>query len=271
MQGPMMNRTVEQPSLLQQAMRTAPVTSSSSSYHTGNMQIEELSTTISTPMPADSNSLLGMAGMSMRTGGFFPWWSDTLSAADLEAPLQQTFLIRAKIAGQYREGLLVDPGAHDNLIGIFTVKRIIECIERAGLGHLFKWTKLRKPIPVSGVGNGAPVCEWRVELPIVLEKNGVQSLSTFSAPVVGADDAPASVPALWGVKSQVKRRTIVDLVNNQIHLCGPGQVHIDAPAASVSIPMESVVSGHMLVPCTNYQNVESGKPGISFQVESSIE
>ena len=87
--------------------------------------------------------------------------------------MQQTFLIRTKIAGQYREGLLVDLGAHDNLIGHLTLKRCIECIERAGLGHLVKWAKLKKPIPVSGVGNGAPVCEWHVELPIVLEKNGV--------------------------------------------------------------------------------------------------
>ena len=88
---------------------------------------------------------------------------------------------------------------------------------------------------------------------------------------MGTDADPSSVPALWGVKSQVKHRTIVDLVNNKIHLCGPGKVHIDAPAGSVSMAMEPAMSGHMLVPCTKYQNVDVGKPGISFQVESSIE
>ena len=105
----------------------------------------------------------------------------------------------------------------------------------------------------------------------MLERIGEQSLSTFSAPVVGTDQSPSSVPALWGVKSRVEHRTIVALVNNKIHLCGPGKVHIDAPAGSVIMAMEPAISGHMLVFCINYQNVDVGKPGISFQVESSIE
>ena len=275
--GAMMSRTVERSSILQQAYRAVPTFSSS------RVQIEELPmasgqqailaqvTPATSSTPAPSRSMLEMAGAAHGSRGFFPWWSDALSNADLEVAERETFLIRTKIEGQYREGLLVDPGAHDNLIGNLTAKRFIVCIERAGLGHLVKWTQLKKPIPVSGVGNGAPVCEWQVELPIVLEKNGIQSMSTFSAPVVGNDHAPSSVPALWGVKSQVKHRTIVDLVNNQIHLCGPGKVHIDAPAGSVCIAMEAAVSGHMLVPCTNYQNVDDRKPGISFQVESNIE
>ena len=37
---------------------------------------------------------------------------------------------------------------------------------------------------------------------------------------MGGDQSSSSVPALWGVKSEVKHRTIVELVNNKIHLCG---------------------------------------------------
>ena len=166
---------------------------------------------------------------------------------------------------------MVDPGAHDNLVGNQYLARILALIDKAGLSHLVVWRRLTKPLSVAGVGKQSEQAEWCVEIPVMMP--GQTELSTYQAPVVGNDQSPSDIPALWGLKSQVKLRTIVDLVNDEVHLCGPGAVKIDLPPGSTTIPLESTPSSHKLVPCTEYDKCKNTNlhHGLSFQASQQYE
>ena len=100
-----------------------------------------------------------------------------------------------------------------------------------------------------------------------MEVPGQASLSTYTAPVCGDDNEPSDVPALFGLKSLSRLRTVIDLVNGVIHFCGPGDVIINTPAGTVSAQMEAAPSSHMLIPCTNYNNTSKQGTSLNFQMD----
>ena len=87
---------------------------------------------------------------------FMPWWPTTS-----EGTTGQDFLLRTKMVNEDGEGLLVDPGAHDDLQGSEWCERMTEEQRRAGLA-----TPRREPLlnelNVEGVGNGAQQAKERV-------------------------------------------------------------------------------------------------------------
>ena len=190
---------------------------------------------------------------------FFPWWDlsqvhtdlDNFNTADLNH--EQIFLLKTKLPGEGREGLLVDTGAHDNLVGNLFVKRMLNILEKQGLLNQVKWQKLSKPINVSGVGKHSQVVDWQVTLPLKVIVNDAPGDTTYTAPVVGTDDEPSTVPALWGIKSMRKQRAVIDLVNNEVHLCGPGRVRVDTPHDTSTMKIEDSLSKHPLLPCTEFE------------------
>ena len=174
----------------------------------------------------------------------------TFNTASLNT--EQIFLLKTKLPGEGREGLLVDTGAHDNLVGNLFVKRILDILQRQGLQDQVKWQRLTKPINVSGVGKQSQLVEWSVTVPLRVISNNARNDTTYTAPVVGTDDDPSTVPALWGIKSMRNQRAVIDLVNNELHLCGPGRVYVNTPHGTSTMKIESSLSGHPLVPCTEY-------------------
>ena len=99
----------------------------------------------------------------------------------------------------------------------------------------------------------------------------LQLPSRYTAPVVGTDGEPSMVPALWGIRSMKAMRVLIDLVNMQLHICGPGDVRVDAPPGTTSIAIEESMSKHPLLPCTDFdRKVKSNVQGraLSFQTSS---
>ena len=71
----------------------------------------------------------------------------------------------------------------------------------------------------------------------------------LTVPMVDQSD----LPCLWGLNSLTRNRSVIDLINNRLHLCGPGDATIQLPPGSTSIALErDTRSGHLLVPCDLY-------------------
>ncbi|CAK0793269.1 unnamed protein product, partial [Prorocentrum cordatum] len=199
---------------------------------------------------------------------FFPWWNldveldanSSFNTADFNE--EQIFLLKMKLPGGGREGLLVVTGAHDNLVGNLFVKRILDILSVQGVTDRVKWQKLSKPINVSGVGKNSQLVERAIAIPLRVIANDVKSDTTYTAPVVGTEEDPSTAPALWGIESMRRQRAVIDLVNNEIHLCGPGRVYINTPHGTSTLKIESSMSGHSLVPCTEFDKY---KKKVSFK------
>lgn len=86
---------------------------------------------------------------------YHAWWEDQVAEAAGVAD-HSAYHTRTRIAGKV--GLLVDPGAHDNLIGGHTCE-----LMRKQLQSTAKERKLDRPLVVSGVGKGQrPLSPCRV-------------------------------------------------------------------------------------------------------------
>ena len=117
------------------------------------------------------------------------------------------------------------------------------------------------------------MAHWKVTIPTAFLSSGEHDLpSTFTAPVIGDDEHPSRVPALLGIRSMKKNRTVIDLVNGEIHVCGPGDVRMDLPPGTATFKIEEAPSGHPLLPCTEYQlqkdkldQIASRRSGTSLQ------
>ena len=192
-------------------------------------------------------------------GFHFPWWPNDRDESEV-------FLLKTQLPGA-REGLLIDTGAHDNLTGFSGVKRWSKLLEEQNDGRSIKWKKLNKTVSISGVGKQGQETAWAVDIPLTIDTvDGPQIQSTFTSPVVGTDEEPSAIPPLWGIRSLRRMRAVIDLVNNDIHLCGPGRVRVDLPHGSHTIKLEYSPSGHPMVPCTsqpldphNAQRVSGGR------------
>ena len=196
---------------------------------------------------------------SHRCHGWLPW-----RRSDVAPGAVTTFLPRTQL-GSDREGLLMDHGAHDNLAGIDWVKRMTLLLERQGFGQRVKWRKLPVPLKVAGVGSNSQRAEWCVSLPIAV--NG--HFGEYTAPVVGDDANPCRIPALWGLKSITSNRTVTDMINKKVYMCGPGDVAIIAPPGTIIIDLEQAPSSHAMVPCSDFNKVDLNNKSVSFQVDVS--
>ena len=74
----------------------------------------------------------------------YPWW-ETMTPGKTQAVDPMSYHVRTRINGQV--GLLVDPGAHDNLIGSETCELMAEQLRTIATSK-----QLNKPLIVSGVG-----------------------------------------------------------------------------------------------------------------------
>ena len=93
-------------------------------------------------------------------------------------------------------------------------------------------------------------------MPLRAIANDVASDATYKAPVVGTDEGPFTVPALRRIESMRMQRVVIDLVNDEEHLCGPGRVRTAAPRGTSTAKIESSLSGHPLVPCTEFEKTK---------------
>ena len=78
----------------------------------------------------------------------------------------------------------------------------------------------------------------------------------FTTPVV----AGSELPGLLGLKTMRNNRAVLDMVNLQLHFCGPADINLTLPPGTKSFQLEISPSGHLVLPCTNFENIQRNPP-----------
>ena len=154
-----------------------------------------------------------------------------------------------------RPSLLADPGSVANLCGD---KWAQECAKMA-LQHGLKpsQNKRTRPLSVMGVGNGNQTCTHDCTLPIAMSReNDTAVTGSSTTPVV----ANSELPGLLGLKTMRNNRAVLDMVNLQLHFCGPSDINLTMPPGTKSFQLEISPSGHLVLPCTNFENIQLNPP-----------
>ena len=144
-----------------------------------------------------------------------------------------------------RIGLLVDPGAFDNLCGSHWLVSLCMLAHQYGLGE--EWYQLSKVLGVEGVGKQAQEVTHGVRVPIALDSCSNQTF--YDSPVV----QDSCIPALLGLRSLEDNESVLDMrVSERKLYCGP--VDIVPREGCVVHQLETTASGHLLLPCDNFNN-----------------
>ena len=135
-----------------------------------------------------------------------------------------------------RDGIVVDPGAYDNLMGSKWLNRVQSVVDGITLKNMRRLT-------VGGVGKHHQTANHEATVPIGPEK-------TYTGPVVVEDEEDSSpgIPALLGLRSMEAKRAILDMRSTERKLYLGGNVRIVADSDTQIVQLEPATSGHLLLP-----------------------
>ena len=123
-----------------------------------------------------------------------------------------------------------------------------------------KQTQRPRPLQVGGVGHGSQACDHDISLPVAFtQSNGTRTEGTFTVPIVQNSD----LPGLIGLRSMQERKTILDMHTLKIHFLGPGDYDISPilPRGTESYQCELSPSGHIMLPCSRYAEIDREERG----------
>ena len=166
-------------------------------------------------------------------------------------PVSETWFELTQFA-EDTEGLLVDPGAFDNLLGELWLKRIGRLAAQYGKQVISR--PLRRPIVVEGVGERGSSAQREAIVPgAVVETTGEPHAADYTAPVI--EGSP--IPALLGLRSLRELRAVLDMINNRLILCGHGDIQFTPPPGSRVFQLRQSRSGQLLLPFSEYQHLQN--------------
>lgn len=150
-----------------------------------------------------------------------------------------------------RPSLIVDPGSVGNLCGDTWAKEVAEHAKNHGRKPGF--TRRQQPLKVSGVGHGAQQCHYDCSLPVALRPSdsNESSIGNIVIPAVHKSE----LPGLLGLTALRKNNAILDFATLELHFQGPGRQPLrqHLPAGTETFPLELAPSGHMVLPCCEYE------------------
>lgn len=140
-----------------------------------------------------------------------------------------------------RIGLLIDPGAHDNLVG----ERTMQALEHQ-LGGRARLKQLSDPLVVSGVGKQSQQADFARAIPCGVcpsESDRVHPCQ-YTAPTI----KDSNLPPLLGMRSLREKRAIVDTFGKLLVLPGQGGVEFRCSPGTLVLPLDESESGHLILP-----------------------
>ena len=192
------------------------------------------------------SQLLHGGGRGAGGGFHFPWWHS-------DNPVDMIYHAKTRLKSG-RAALLVDPGAHGNLVGSDTMAQLVA--QAATFGHSSRRRRLPKQMSVEGVGKQAQVAQNEEEVAIGFrDDNGKLHLGKFSAPVI----EESALPPLWGRQSLAAQKAVLDLGNNRLVLPGPGGIDMRLSPGSMSLPLTLSESGHLLLEVHHFDGKHGGR------------
>ena len=169
--------------------------------------------------------------------------------------VQRAYLQSTELASG-KPGLLVDIGSIGNLTGDVWARTVSKACGR--LGWKPTVTERTRPLRVHGVGTQPSEARHDITLPIGIQKDDGESLlGNVKMPVV----PESGIPGLLGITSLRIKRALIDLNDNKMYFVGPGDYNLAAalPPGTECFQCETSPSGHLLLPCTNYESTPSKK------------
>ena len=203
-----------------------------------------------TPPNAFGSSCMGSGSSGSGTqgqqhgppsGGSYPWWEIDTNKEDekMKSTTEGTYHLRTRLRSG-AVGLLVDPGAHDNLIGELTAQQM--CQE---LNTELEHRTLDKPLPVEGVGKSAQVANKSACVSMsVRSALGQVNDATYTAPII----PDSMLPPLLGNKTLRKMQVILDCGSGKMIIPGPGGIEVKMSPGSHVYELELSNSGHWILP-----------------------
>ncbi|CAJ1411392.1 unnamed protein product [Effrenium voratum] len=186
-----------------------------------------------------------LLGLDRRGGGsasgddgrssVFPWWESGQS----KQATHQTYHLRTRIRNG-EVGLLIDPGAHDNLVGEGTMLQMASQVNSQIHNQ-----KLNRALDVEGVGQNSQrsVMSAKIEMALEATSGGLMG-SSYTAPVIGG----SNLPPLLGNKALRKHRAILDCASGTLILPGEGGVQMEGSPGTKVFALELADSGHFILP-----------------------
>ena len=114
-------------------------------------------------------------------------------------------------------------------------------------GLQVKYRDVPRILQVEGVGHGVNEARQIADVPIAV----LDELGEFQTPVV----ENSSLPALWGIESQHRRRVVIDTGGECCIFPGPAGFKMVLSPGSKVAKMERAISGHMMLPCSDFSRV----------------
>ena len=162
----------------------------------------------------------------------------------LAGPNLEIYHYKAQLGGR-REGLLVYPGAHSNLSGDQWVQRV------TALAPIpIKYKNLEKAQGVEGVGSGVQQCLYEATVPLALPFG---HRASYRCPVI----ENSGVPGLLGLHSLRENRCTTDCYNGALYQVAEGDYQLTLPEGSRRYPLDSALSGHWMLPVTEWEMPEA--------------
>ena len=191
-----------------------------------------------------SSSLL----QSSSSKSWFPWWQ-------VDQPQRKNDYMLVKMQGRTGEGLLVDPGSPDNLVGEAFSLRQAALARAAGAGETEH--RSMEALTVGGVGKEAQTCRHKVTLPVALDRG---ERGGYEAPEI----PDSEVPALLGMRSLDAMGAVIDCRNGRLYRVGPGGYQIRLSPGSRVNHLERASTGHLLLPCSEFMLQPDGAAKSTF-------
>ena len=111
-----------------------------------------------------------------------------------------------------------------------------------------------RPLSVMGVGNGHQSCTHDLKMPLaMMSSDGTAIPGSFTTPIIGN----SSLPGLLGLNSLTNQNAVLDLSKMQLHMCGNSGCVITPGSGSHTFNLEISPSGHLILPCCEYEQLDS--------------
>ena len=161
--------------------------------------------------------------------------------------------------------MIVDPGSVWDLAGSEWAKSVAQRAHSHGFTP--SYDRRRTPLNISGVGNGSQQCTFDCQLPVALRTiHGSRRTGIMHAPTV----TKSALPGLLGLNALKKNRAVLDVSTNRLYFLGPGDYDLEKamPPGTDVIQCEEAPSGHIIMPCCEYDAPTTAEPQQSLTLHA---
>ena len=184
-------------------------------------------------------------GPNQESTGSFPWWETSYDVDANESAPARPFVNARNFhtmtcLDDGTIGLLVDPGAHDNLAGSRTFQHLGNQI-----GTRVSSRRLDMPLNVSGVNKDSQQARDAMTIDFqLMGQNDEVIQASYCAPVI----ENSNLPPLLGLKSLTSKRALLDMHSRLLIFPGQGGVEVKCSPGTQLFQLEMSQSGHLLLP-----------------------